>query len=60
MTSAGESIDRGLMLTATAGTMTELIMTPTSKIVGESTSLEVRWRAEHALPMGGFIFVNFP
>lgn len=60
LTSSGESITRGLMLTATPGTMEELSMTPTSKVVGESTTLEVRWRSEHALPMGGYIFMNFP
>jgi len=31
-----------------------------SKIVGESTVLQVRFKTEHTIPAGGFVFVGFP
>ena len=59
-TSAGESINKNVQLTAVPGTFTELTLIPASQVVGESTSLEVKWKSEHDLPQGADIFLNFP
>lgn len=40
--------------------MKKFLLKPQSQVVGDSTNLEVRWRAEHAIPKGGFAILTFP
>ena len=40
--------------------MIKYLLTPLSKVVGESTQLEVRWRGQHTIPKGSYIFIDFP
>ena len=60
LTSVGETETEDIILTTTPGYMLSYSLTPQSKIVGESTTLEVRWRGQHTIPKGSYIFMDFP
>jgi len=59
-TSEGEQQSSGLSISATRGGMSMLTLTPKSTVVGDSTQLEVRWKAQHTLPKGGVVILTFP
>lgn len=59
-TSEGEVISSGLTFQAVRGSMTSLTLTPQSTVVGDSTSLVVRWKATHTLPKGGVAILTVP
>ena len=40
--------------------MNKYILTPESKVVGDSTTLTITWRGQSTLPRNGYIFVEFP
>ena len=59
-TSVGETETQNMILTAIAGYMDEFTLNPVSKVVGASTTLQVRWKGQHTIPKNGYIFLEFP
>lgn len=59
-TSEGEQLASGISVIATRGGMKEFVLSSSSSVVGDSTTLQVKWRASHSIPQGGVAIMTFP